>query len=55
MRILLITQYFWPENFRINDLALSLRENGHKITVLTGEPNYPRGDIYKEYKTAKLK
>ncbi len=24
MRVLIITQYFWPENFKINDIALAL-------------------------------
>lgn len=46
MKILIVTQYFWPENFRINDLALSLQERGHEITVLTGLPNYPQGKIF---------
>ena len=43
MRILVVTQYFWPENFRINDLAQELQDRGHKVTVLTGIPNYPKG------------
>lgn len=43
MRILIITQYFWPENFKINDLALALKERGHYVTILTGKPNYPKG------------
>lgn len=49
MNILLVSQYFWPETFRINDLADSLVERGHKVTVLTGKPNYPQGKIYKGY------
>jgi len=49
MKILIITQYFWPENFRINDLALGLKERGHEITVFTGKPNYPGGKFYKDY------
>jgi len=49
MNILIITQYFWPENFRINDLALTLKEKGHQITVLTGIPNYPQGRFYEGY------
>ena len=49
MNILIVTQYFWPENFRINDLALTLKEKGHKITVLTGIPNYPQGSFFKGY------
>lgn len=49
MRILIISQYFYPENFRINDLCFGLHENGHKITVLTGKPNYPNGKFYEGY------
>jgi colanic acid biosynthesis glycosyl transferase WcaI len=43
MRILVVTQYFWPENFKINDFVLGMKELGHTITVLTGKPNYPSG------------
>lgn len=49
MHVLIVTQYFWPENFRINDLALGLLERGHRVTVLTGAPNYPGGIIFKGY------
>lgn len=49
MRILIVTQYFWPENFRINDLALGLKERGHEVMVFTGKPNYPNGKFYKGY------
>ena len=49
MRILIISQYFWPENFRINDLCLDLKERGHEVTVITGLPNYPKGIYYKGY------
>jgi colanic acid biosynthesis glycosyl transferase WcaI len=50
MRVLIVSQYFWPENFPINDLAKGLREKGHQITVLTGMPNYPEGRFYPGYK-----
>ena len=49
MRILVVTQYFWPENFRINDLVQALSERGHLISILTGEPNYPSGKFFTEY------
>src|SRR5688572_7817435 len=49
MRILIITQYFWPENFRINDVAHGLRDLGHEVSVLTGLPNYPEGRFFKGY------
>lgn len=49
MRILIVTNHFWPENFRINELALGLSEKGHKVTVLTGIPNYPTGKFFLGY------
>ena len=49
MKILIITQYFWPETFRINDLALGLKERGNEVQVLTGKPNYPKGNFYPGY------
>lgn len=49
MRVLVVTQYFWPEHFRITDLARGLIERGHEVTVLTGCPNYPGGRIFKGY------
>lgn len=49
MNILIVSQYFWPENFRINDLAIDLKRRGHNVTVLTGKPNYPQGKIYSGY------
>jgi glycosyltransferase involved in cell wall biosynthesis len=49
MRILIVSQYFWPENFRINDIAVGLQEKGHQVTVLTGIPNYPEGKFYPGY------
>ena len=49
MKVLVVSQHFWPENFRVNDLVLGLQERGHEVTVLTGLPNYPVGDIYSEY------
>ena len=53
MRILIVTQYFWPENFRVNDLAAALVERGHAVTVLTGVPNYPEGRIFREFTQAR--
>jgi glycosyltransferase involved in cell wall biosynthesis len=49
MRLLIVTQYFWPENFRINDLVTELVDRGHEIIILTGKPNYPDGIIFKEF------
>lgn len=49
MRILIISQYFWPENFKINDIALGLKERGHEVVILTGIPNYPQGTFFDGY------
>ncbi len=49
MKVLIVTQYFWPEDFRINDLALGLKQRGWEVTVLTGKPNYPRGIFFEGY------
>lgn len=49
MRLLIVTQYFWPESFRINDLASALVDGGHAVTVLTGKPNYPGGRFLSGY------
>jgi glycosyltransferase involved in cell wall biosynthesis len=49
MKILIISQYFWPEEFRVNDLAIDLLERGHKVSVITGNPNYPKGKFVKGY------
>lgn len=50
MDVLIVSQYFWPENFRINELAIGLKELGHNVTVLTGKPNYPEGRFYPGYR-----
>ncbi|MCU1762143.1 glycosyltransferase family 4 protein [Pseudomonas sp. 14P_8.1_Bac3] len=52
LRILVVSQYFWPENMRINDLVRDFINKGHAVTVLTGLPNYPEGKIYDEYQSA---
>jgi len=46
MKILIVSQYFWPETFRINEVAESLREAGCEVSVLTGQPNYPDGKVF---------
>jgi glycosyltransferase involved in cell wall biosynthesis len=50
VKILIITEHFWPENFRINDLSEALFLQGYEVDVLTGYPNYPEGKIYEGYK-----
>lgn len=50
MKILVVCQHFYPENFRINDLCFELKKRGNDVTVLTGLPNYPKGKIFKGYR-----
>lgn len=50
MKVLIVSQYFWPEGFRINDVVRTLVERGAEVDVLTGKPNYPEGIIFKGYK-----
>jgi hypothetical protein len=52
MNILVVSQHFWPESFRINDVAAALRDAGHEVTVLTGQPNYPGGRVFDGYHAA---
>jgi len=49
MKILIVSQYFWPEEFRINDCARELQTRGHTVVVLTGMPNYPKGILFEGY------
>lgn len=49
MKTLIVSQYFWLENFRINDLAQELMQREHSVKVLTGIPNYPTETVFKEY------
>ena len=52
MNVLILSQYYWPESFRINEVAYSLREAGCHVTVLTGQPNYPAGEVFQGYRAA---
>lgn len=49
MKVLIVTQYFYPENFKSNDIAFTLAERGMEVDVLVGIPNYPEGKYYKGY------
>lgn len=49
MKILVVTQYFYPESFRVNSLCKELVRRGHDVHVLTGYPQYPQGEIYDGY------
>jgi len=54
VNILIVTQYFWPEPFIINDLVLKIKAQGHAVSVFTGKPNYPEGRIYPGYSSCRV-
>jgi glycosyltransferase involved in cell wall biosynthesis len=51
LNLLVFTQYFWPENFRINDLVKGLLAKGIHVEVMTGQPNYPEGKVFEGYRS----
>lgn len=53
MKVLVVDQYYYPEEFQINDICEQMVKDGHSVTVLTGLPNYPTGIIPDEYKHGK--
>ncbi|MBP3769950.1 MAG: glycosyltransferase family 4 protein [Lachnospira sp.] len=53
MKIVLVGQYYWPDNFLINEIAEEMVARGHKVTVLTGLPDYATNHVPKEYKHGK--
>lgn len=53
MKILVVCQYYYPEQFYVTDVCEALVRSGHEVTVLTGLPNYPSGIITEEYRHGK--
>jgi hypothetical protein len=49
MKVLIVTQYFWPEYFRVNDLVIELKNKGIEVDILTSWPNYPKGFFFKDF------
>lgn len=47
-----MSQYFWPEDFRINELVRAMVARGHEVTVLTSLPNYPEGEVHSAFSAA---
>lgn len=50
MKILIVGQYYYPDNFRINDISKEFAQRGHRVTVLTGLPDYTTGKVPWKYK-----
>lgn len=51
MKILIVSQYYYPEQFQINEIAPELVRRGHEVTVVCGLPNYPKGKIFQGYES----
>lgn len=49
MRLIIFTNHFYPESFRVNDIAFDRAQRGDQVTVLTGIPDYPEGHFHKGY------
>ena len=54
MKILLVSQYYYPERFSVSDIAEALVKDGNEVSVLTGRPNYGFQQILPEYKHVKF-
>lgn len=54
LRILILSQHFWPETFRINEIAIALRDAGCTVSILTGQPNYPEGRTFTGYDSSAM-
>lgn len=55
MRVLIVSHYFWPEAFRINQVVEDLVAAGAEVTVLTGHPSYPEGQTYAGYNAGRIR
>ena len=55
MKLLVVCQHYWPENFRINDIVEGFTERGHEVDVLCGQPNYPTGEFFDGYDSHSIK
>lgn len=55
MKILVISQYYYPEPFKVHDVCEALVAEGHEVDVVTSLPNYPMGEIYEGYKNGEHK
>ncbi len=51
MKILIISQYYFPEQFQVNEIAPELVRRGHQVSVVCGVPNYPKGVVFEGYET----
>ena len=50
MKILVISEVFYPENFMINDLVREWKKQGHLVDIISQYPSYPYGYVFEGYK-----
>ena len=55
MKLLLISQYFYPEQFSNNSIAKAMVKRGHSVTAVSCVPNYPSGQFFEGYTNSKLR
>lgn len=55
VKVLIVSHNFWPESFRINEMAEQLTQQGCVVAVLTGQPNYPDGEIFPGYRALSIR
>lgn len=48
-KILIVSEYFYPEEFKINEIALAWKQKGYEVDILTQTPTYPLGEIFPDY------
>ena len=49
MRIIIYTNHFFPEDFKVNDIAFELQKEGYDITIVSAVPDYPKGKFFEGY------
>lgn len=49
MKLCIFTNHFYPEDFKVNDIAFELQKKGYDITVITAVPDYPKGKFFDGY------
>ena len=54
-RILVYTNHYFPENFKINDIVNHFDDQEYSVKVITGIPNYPSGKIFQNYGVNNIK
>ena len=49
MKLCIFTNHFYPEDFKVNDIAFELTQREIDVTVITAIPDYPKGKFFEGY------